>query len=140
MNILEILQLKFPEASFVTDYTVRDDGDGVLYIDKWNQTLGELPTPELLSQWEQELIPIALIKQASDYIRQLIEDKPKERHYDSVTTICTYVNSSNALWQAEAQAFIDWRDSVLAYAYSQMAGNISLETFINNIPEMVWPN
>jgi len=140
MNIIEILQLKFPNASFVTDYTVRDDGDGVLYIDKWHPSLGDVPTPELLSQWEDELNQTAIIRQASEYVRTLIEDKPKERQYDSVTTICTYVNSSNLLWQAEAQAFIDWRDAVLAYAYSQMAGNISLETFINNIPEMVWPN
>jgi hypothetical protein len=140
MNLIEILQTKFPTKSPYYHYIVRDDGNGVLYIDRWDESLGEFPTQQMLTQWEAEANQTALIRQASEYIRQLIENKPLERQYDSVTTICTYINSSNVLWQDEAQAFIDWRDSVLSYAYSNMYNNITLESFLENIPEMVWPN
>lgn len=53
MNIIDILQLKFPDASLIKDIIVQDDGQG-LYIAQWNLD-SSAPTDEELSAWAIEL-------------------------------------------------------------------------------------
>ena len=53
MDIQNILQLKFPDASFVRDIVLQDDGDGV-YIAKWNRVEPK-PSKGELDQWAIEL-------------------------------------------------------------------------------------
>ena len=58
MNISEILRLKFPDANFMNQIVLQDDGQGV-YIKKWDYPgHPEIPTEEELKQWEQEMIPV----------------------------------------------------------------------------------
>lgn len=57
MNLAEILTLKFPNANFVDDIIIRDDGDGP-YIFKWDDSLGTKPTQAELDTWAVELTPL----------------------------------------------------------------------------------
>ena len=54
MNLGEILTLKFPDASFLRDIILQDDGQGP-YIEEWNIKDSPQPTEKDLTQWAIEL-------------------------------------------------------------------------------------
>lgn len=108
---------------------------------------------QIIAQWEAvgNTIPScpARIPTQDDYraaIQSLIDSHAQSRRYDSGNSLATYVSSSNPAWAAEAQAFVNWRDAVWAYAYAEMdkvmAGEReqpSVEDFIGELPQIVWP-
>jgi hypothetical protein len=70
----------------------------------------------------------------------------QSQQYDNRLTIAQYAVSTNPQWQAEAQAFIAWRDAALNYMFSRLAafeaGSIeppSVEDFIAGLPAIEWP-
>ena len=70
----------------------------------------------------------------------------QERQYDSRLTIVSYLGSTNPKWNAEAVAFIPWRDAALSYMFAQLAaveaGEIeppTIEAFIAGIAPIEWP-
>ncbi|HAT1796310.1 TPA: hypothetical protein JBL19_06270 [Legionella pneumophila] len=87
------------------------------------------------------------IKQEFNSAIQLYLDSiAKTKLYESSLHCASYVNSTNAQWQAEAQAFIEWRDAVWVEVYSLLSqyeqGEIELGTIadlINQLPPIVWP-
>lgn len=54
MILQEILTLKFPNANFLNDIIIQDDGKGP-YIRAWNVQNVPMPTQQDIKQWEQEL-------------------------------------------------------------------------------------
>ena len=79
-------------------------------------------------------------------IQRLIDAHAQSRRYDNGNSLATYATSSNPDWAAEAAAFVAWRDAVWAYAYAEMdkvlAGEReqpSVEDFIGELPQIVWP-
>jgi hypothetical protein len=88
------------------------------------------------------------IKQEFNAGIQVYLDKvAKLKLYESSIHCTTYINSTNQLWAAEAQAYIAWRDAVWVMVYDLLSqyeqGEIELGTvadLINLLPEMVWPN
>lgn len=70
----------------------------------------------------------------------------RERGYSSAVSCASYVSSTNAIWQEEAEAFIAWRDAAWAYAFAELAsvqaGNRAVPTiadFIAELPAIEWP-
>lgn len=55
MELSSILYLKFPEADFINQIVIRDDGSGQ-YIYKWDNSFGDEPTDDDLKKWSEELI------------------------------------------------------------------------------------
>ena len=86
---------------------------------------------------------------ADDYrlaIQNLIDSHAQSRRYDNGNSLATYVSSTIPQWAAEATAFVAWRDAVWAYAYAELdkvlAGEReqpSVEDFIGELPQIVWP-
>lgn len=80
-------------------------------------------------------------------IEQHIEATAKARQYSSAVSCASYAASNNPAWQAEALAFIAWRDAVWVYAFAELAKvqneerepPASVEAFIAELPDMVWP-
>ena len=146
MNLADILQALYPDADFINDIQLKNDGGGI-YISHWNeQKYGTKPTEQSLLDQAPSLALQHAQKQIEKELRILIESKPPEKGYDSVTTLTSYTTSGNTQWKAEADAFIAWRDSVFAYAYQTMSdvqnGNTALPTideFLAAIPALVWP-
>lgn len=71
----------------------------------------------------------------------------KGRGYDSEDRLASYALSANPAWQAEAKAFIFWRDAVWTYTFQQLAAVISgqrqqpgIEDMIKELPAIVWPS
>jgi len=77
---------------------------------------------------------------------QFLNLKVQERNYDSILSACTYDNSTNPTFKAEALACISWRDVVWDYCYSEL-NKVKLNQrqintiseFINELPVLVWP-
>lgn len=72
MNIANAILWKYPSASPLTDFMVRDDGDerGV-YLDLWNID-SERPTDVELSVWHVEALKEAKIKECNALCNQTI--------------------------------------------------------------------
>nr|WP_321525797.1 hypothetical protein [uncultured Cohaesibacter sp.] len=79
-------------------------------------------------------------------IQTMLDQAAIERRYTSGDTMATYVNSTNAVWAAEARAFVAWRDAVWAYAYQQLAfvqsgerAQPTVEELLAELPSAAWP-
>jgi phage terminase Nu1 subunit (DNA packaging protein) len=80
-------------------------------------------------------------------ITAMMDGKAREQRYDSAVSISTYTSSTNPVWQAEAQAFVDWRDAVWTYSYAELdkvlAGSRAqptIDEFLTELPPLVWPS
>lgn len=70
-----------------------------------------------------------------------------QRGYSSAVSLASYVASTIPLWQAEAQAFVAWRDAVWAYALTELAkvqGGLRVapettDAFVAELPLIEWP-
>ena len=69
------------------------------------------------------------------------------RGYTSIVSACSYVNSGNAAWKADAEAAIAWRDAVWAYVYQLQADVVAgtatvpeLHDLLKALPKIVWPS
>jgi hypothetical protein len=92
---------------------------------------------------EAEAAQLAAYKSAFD---NHLDAVAQSRQYDNRLTIAQYAVSTNPQWQAEAQAFIVWRDAALAHMFGQLAafeaGTIQppdVVEFVAGIPPIVWP-
>ncbi len=69
----------------------------------------------------------------------------QSKGYDNRISIGTYATSTNPVYVAEAQAFIEWRDAALASMFAQLAaveagGNPpTVEEFLAALPVINWP-
>jgi hypothetical protein len=79
-------------------------------------------------------------------IQEMLDTKATERKYFGIISACTYGDSTNATFKAEAQACIAWRDAVWAKAYDVLAqvqaGTLAQPTvadLLAMLPTMTWP-
>lgn len=69
------------------------------------------------------------------------------RGYGAGSTLAGYIASAVPLWQAEAQAFVAWRDDVWLFVFDTLAqietGEMpppeSAEALISDLPKVKWP-
>ncbi|OWV94432.1 hypothetical protein ATY81_12570 [Rhizobium sp. R72] len=80
-------------------------------------------------------------------VQALVDQTARSRRYNNGDSLASYVASTNPAWKAEAQAFVAWRDAVWQYAYSELAKvqagereQPSIDDFLLELPEIVWPN
>ena len=90
-------------------------------------------------------------EQIKERLRRAVEDHvdetARERDYSSAVSLASYTASTREPWAAEAQAFVQWRDDVWEYVFARLAAvetgedepPESAETFIQDLPAMVWP-
>jgi len=102
-------------------------------------------TVEPLSQEEQEAKAKALMDSYSAAVQNLLDSTAKEKGYDNIISMTSYVNSGNAKWANEAAAAITWRDACWNESLVQMGNYLStgnkpsMEDFIAAMPTPVWP-
>jgi hypothetical protein len=78
-------------------------------------------------------------------IQKYLDTTAKLRNYDSILSLCSYYNSTNPTFAAEAQAGITWRDAVWTYCYQVLSDVINesrtiptVEELITELPTIVW--
>ncbi|MCT7665652.1 hypothetical protein [Shinella kummerowiae] len=79
-------------------------------------------------------------------IQAHVDAKPRERAFRDGVTLASYAASTNPAWQAEALAFIAWRDAVWGYACAELAKVMAdererptVEAFIGELEPLDWP-
>lgn len=80
-------------------------------------------------------------------IERHVDAVAAERSYSSAVSLASYVASTNPLWQAEAEAFVAWRDAVWVYALTELAKVQAQEravpestaAFVAELPVIAWP-
>jgi len=79
-------------------------------------------------------------------IQSTLDEKAKERNYDSILSLCTYATSPTAKFSKEGQAGVSWRDEVWAKGYTILAdvesGARAIPTeaeLLSELPNFVWP-
>lgn len=148
MTIADILFYKYPEQMKNGQIIVKDDSDGNgPYIYKWEMGNIIKPTDEEILSWQSEVTLTQFQKNVTQLISEYIENVAKEKDYDSALSCVSYSTSTNTIWQAEATAFISWRDSVWEFCIEQYAlietGEISQPTeqeVIDALPQITWPS
>lgn len=85
-------------------------------------------------------------KPYQEAVELLIENTAKERGYNGSIAICSYINSKNARWKTEAEAFIAWRDDTWSYAFEELRkvregerDQPTVEEFIEELEPIEWP-
>lgn len=97
--------------------------------------------PEPIPPTEQEIIA-GLV----DAVQKHLDATARTRNYDGILSLCTYATSNDAIFAAEGQAGVVWRDACWRYSYQVMADiKAALRTIptpdelVAELPEMVWP-
>jgi hypothetical protein len=90
--------------------------------------------------------PLPGVVDYSRAVQDHIDTTAGERDYGSAVSAASYATSKNAKWSGEAEAFIDWRDAVWVYVYTQLAlvqsgdrTQPSVAELVAELPAIVWP-
>jgi len=81
-------------------------------------------------------------------IEQHVDDVARSRDYTNAADIASYASSANASWQAEAVAFIAWRDHVWASGHALIEGvtagtmtaPLDASAVVDGLPQINWPD
>jgi hypothetical protein len=90
--------------------------------------------------------PSEIVSAQESVVRAYLNAGAAQRHYDSITTVCSYSTSTNAVFKADADACIPWRDACwehyLIYVQTVAAGAPvwTDAELIADLPVLVWPN
>lgn len=85
-------------------------------------------------------------KDFAEAIQRHIDAAAQSRQYENGIALASYDSSSIAEWAQEAQTFIEWRDSVWNYAFTELEkvkNNTrpypTIDELISELPVIVWP-
>ena len=134
----------YPEST-ISDYQLRDDGNGT-YIEYWNVSkLGSQPTLETLSSVWSAAYWNLLIKEITDRVQIMLDTAAQSRRYDNMFTMLSYLNSTNPYFKAEAEVGLLWRDAVWAKCLELQTavanGTLvisTVEQFMAELPAIDW--
>ena len=120
----------------MTVYVIRDSegviiGSSAFPQDRENPEIADENNPD----WVQYLSPKP--EDVEGQVKLHVSSVAVDKGYDSPETLQSYVNSTNPLWRAEANAFVAWRDGVWAYVYEQIALWENEERTIDTADELV---
>lgn len=86
----------------------------------------------------------------SDYaaaIQAHIDIVARSKSYADGFALASYVSSTIPAWAAEATTFVEWRDQVWVYAYTELAKVQSgqrpqptIAELVSELPQIVWPS
>lgn len=85
--------------------------------------LGALPENAMLEPPEmtEEEIAQQIQQNFTDLIQTFLDSKAQELNYDSCLSVCSYVDTGVAKFDAEGKAFRSWRSAVWAKGYEILA-------------------
>ena len=102
---------------------------------------------EVKTAKDKQVKAMAALKQSlTSAVQKHMDEKVKERNYDSILSLCTYATSTAAKFSDEGQAGVSWRDEVWAKGYAILAdvegGERAIPTvdeLLAELPSFVWP-
>ena len=83
----------------------------------------------------------------SNAIQAHIDATAQSRQYANGFALASYVSSTIPTWAEEALVFVEWRDQVWVYAYTELAKVQSgarpqptIDELVSELPQIVWPS
>ena len=128
------------KGNWVYAWTVRD-----MFSDQVDENGTVIKTKAEQEAEYQEKQAKALMDSYSAAVQNLLDSTAKEKGYDSIISMTSYANSSNAKWAGEATAAITWRDACWNESLVQMGTYLatgklpSKGDFLAAMPTPVWP-
>ena len=89
--------------------------------------------------------PSQIVSAQEAVVRAYLNAGAAQRHYDSITTVCSYSTSTNVQFKSDADTCIPWRDACwehyLIYVQSVASGASTWTDaeLIADLPVLVWP-
>ena len=130
-SILDYSRTKFHEDCVYTDKDIIVAWDGNAYIEGT-----EPPEPA-------ERVNARIQKQLTDTVQHVLDSKAQELNYDNCLSVCSYIDTGVAKFDAEGRAFRAWRSAVWAKSYEILAeivagtrANPSEEELMAMLPEL----
>lgn len=87
-----------------------------------------------------------VINAVTQAVQAHLDSTAQQHSYDGILSLCSYATSLDAVFKAEGQAGVEWRDACWRYCYQVMAdvqNNLRAiptpEGLIEELPVMVWP-
>lgn len=150
MNIVDLCQIKYPGMLESWHIMFGQDSEiNPIRIVKWDVPNVPEPTVEELEaeipQYQRQFDVQTFKKDIDAKVSALLNSTAHSHGYSDSQSIVGYVSSSNTQWQAEAQAFVVWRDQVWEHVYIEYmaidaGGSIPDENdFMSTLPTIVWP-
>jgi len=90
--------------------------------------------------------PSQIVTAQESVVRAYLNAGAAQRHYDSITTVCSYATSTNVQFKSDADACIPWRDACwehyLIYVQSVASGASPWTDaeLVADLPVLVWPD
>lgn len=115
----------------------------------FNQTSNEWFVDYQVVDLSQEELSEAIAvynKLVSDVVQRHLNIEAQKREYDDILSLCSYRDSSNPLFAAEANVGYQWRDDVWAYCENVRKAVLSgqrdaptADELISELPKPIWP-
>ena len=101
---------------------LHDDMDGTaLSLPSWPQGMTQATPAQITAITNPPPTQAQLIAQYETAVQAALDAYAVSMRYDSMLSMSTYVNSTNAQFKAESTAALAWRDAVWASAYATLA-------------------
>lgn len=129
---------------------ILDETNVVVTVNNWEHSVG-IPCDEytqigmLWTGTEFVRHPNDIIKELNDAVEAHLDDVVRTKFYRSIESCCSYKDSTNPQYAAEATSAIAWRDAVWEY-YVQVINDYkndvrpapTPEELIAELPTLVW--
>lgn len=77
-------------------------------------------------------------KRLTDAVQNWMDEKVhRDKDYDNIFTACSYANSTNPKFKAEADVCIEWRDRVWEYCYNLLDNVVAGQREIPTVEELL---
>lgn len=117
---------------------------------EFNQTSNEWEATYAVSDLTgDELIEAQKVysKLVSDTVQKILDAEAQDREYDDINSLCSYRNSRNPIFAAEAEVAFQWRDDVWDFCSNVRQAVLSGERtpptigeLVQEMPKPVWPS
>jgi len=151
INIVDVVGYKYPGQILKGNVSFRQVSPNEIEIVTWSVPNEPQPSEQELEDFgianEQAITLNKLFNDAAPQIQVLIDETARLKQYGDGYACASYVASTNPTWQAQALAFVAWRDSVWMYSYTEFQKMAqgqrptpTIDEFLTELPTIVWPN
>ncbi len=79
----------------------------------------------------------AIVAEFEEAIQKIVDDTARSKQFRDGVTLASYTASTNAVWKAQAETFVAWRDHVWGHAYAELEKVLSGQRERPSVPEFL---
>lgn len=106
-------------------------------VARWQNGEWEVVSDDVSDVPQEDLTPERIVATYSAAVDARVEARARQLNYNGAAHLASYVTSSVESWAAEAQAFVEWRDSVWLHVLSVYAAVQAEEQAMPTLQELL---